>query len=139
MVRIPKPYQVLIADDDVQFRRTLRGVFEPRPSVDTLEVGSGEEAIVVAESTRVDLVLLDMNMELLTGLETLRIIKSMDSSIPCILITADFSNQLARDASDADAFSVLRKPVRKSKLVETVSTALLDAYDDPEIVHELTS
>jgi CheY-like chemotaxis protein len=73
-------------------------------------------------------VLLDMHMHLLTGLETLRVLKQMDRGRPCILITSDTSDDLRRDAQEADAFSVLKKPVPSRQLVQTVSTALASAY-----------
>lgn len=127
--RLEKPYQLLIADDDEAFRDTLVEIFEPHFAMVIAE--SGEEAIEVVQQTPVDIALLDMYMDKLTGLETLRILKQQTAAIPCILITADATDELRRDASDADAFSVLRKPVRKYELVETVSAAIDVTYDDP--------
>ena len=69
-------------------------------------------------------------MQQLTGLETLRVLKSVYALAPCILITADATDELRRDATEAQAFSVLAKPVSKQALIETVSTALELAYDD---------
>ena len=125
----PKPYQLLVADDDAGFRDALRSIFEP--FLRMFEASSGEEAIEIVECQRVDIVLLDMHMDLLTGLETLQIVKSIDAVVPCILVTADVTEQLKREATDSNAYSVLSKPVRKSELVTTVSTALEDAYADP--------
>jgi DNA-binding NarL/FixJ family response regulator len=67
-------------------------------------------------------------MRLLTGIETLRAMKRLDIVRPCILITSDTSEDVCRDAQDAQAFTVLKKPVPRRKLVETVSTALMAAY-----------
>jgi len=125
-----KPYQLLIADDDRTFREILRDIFEPY--LGFWEAGSGEEAIQIVEHNRVDVVLLDMHMEILTGLETIQIVKSMNAVVPCILVTADATAQLKREASEADAYSVLEKPVLKADLMNTVSTALNDTYCDPE-------
>lgn len=131
MVAIPpKPYQLLVADDDFGFRETLKFIFEPY--VQMLEADSGEEAIRIVERRRVDIALLDMHMHVLTGLETLKIVKSINAEVPCILITADATEKLKRDASEADAYSVLAKPVSKSELLTTVSSALHRVYDDPE-------
>jgi CheY-like chemotaxis protein len=130
-----KPYQLLIADDDAGFRRALRQIFEPY--LELLEADSGEEAIRIVEGERVDIVLLDMHMHELTGLETLRIVKSMRSIVPCILVTADFTEELRRTATEADAYSVLAKPIRRSELVTTVSTALEDAYSDSDALGRL--
>lgn len=126
-----KPYRLLIADDDTGFREVLRSIFEPYLS--TLEAGSGEEAIEIVECQRVDIVLLDMHMQVMTGLETLKIVKSIDAIMPCILVTADATDQLKQAATEAHAYSVLSKPVRKAELVSAVSTALEDAYRDPDV------
>ncbi len=130
VVRVDKPYQMLIADDDAGFRASLCDVFSRRSSVCTWEAESGEEAIELAEARRIDIVLLDMHMHELTGLETLRILKAMNKELPCILITASVSDELRRDASDADAFRVLGKPVRRTELETTVSLALIETYCD---------
>ena len=129
MVAETKPYHLLIADDDAGFRETLRGIFEPYFL--TVEASSGEEAIEITESEPVDLVLLDMHMRILTGLDTIRILRSMNIVAPCILITADATDALRESASKQDA-AVLSKPVSKSELVTTVSLALVRAYRDAD-------
>ena len=125
-----KPYHLLLADDDAGFRETVRGILEPYFLL--LEAESGEEALELVEHERVDIALLDMHMRRLTGLETLRILKRHHELAPCILITADVSDALLRDAEAADAYCVLSKPVRKVDLVTTVSSAMVDVYDDPD-------
>lgn len=135
MSDLPRQYQLLIADDDDAFRETLRLILEP--CFELVEAASGEEAITIVEYHRVDIALLDMNMQELTGLDTMRFIKTINEEAPCILITADFSEDLLRDAEKADAFSVLAKPVTRRDVVRTVSTAMLAAYDDADAVSPL--
>ncbi len=125
-----KAYSALIADDDPDFRETLRMVLAP--FLRTVEACSGEEAIDIVHHRRVDIVLVDMHMHILTGLETVRMVKQYQASLPCILITADATDELRRDAQVAEAYSVLKKPVTRQELVATVSTALLSAYADAE-------
>jgi len=131
MVSLSKPYQLLIADDDREFRETLRAILDPYFC--TVEASSGEEAIEITEHERFDIALLDMHMHRLTGLETLRVLKSINAVAPCILITADASEDLKRSAWEADAYTVLEKPLTKSELVTTVSTAFEDVYEDPDV------
>ena len=125
-----KAYSALIADDDPDFREALRMVLAP--FLRTVEACSGEEAIDIVHHRRVDIVLVDMHMHVLTGLETVRIVKQFQASLPCILITADATDELRRDARVAEAYSVLKKPVTRQELVSTVSTALLAAYAEAE-------
>ena len=126
-----RPYELLVADDDAEFRRTLRLVLEPH--VDLFEAECGEEAVEIVRTRSVDLVLLDMHMQALSGLDTLRQVKSLRASLPCIIITASFTDELRKLAGQADAFSVLKKPVTRRLLLTTVSRALEMAYDDPDV------
>jgi len=66
-------------------------------------------------------------MHVMTGIETMRELKRMDVTRPCILLTSDTSDDVKRDAREAQAFSVLKKPVPRRELVETVSNALATA------------
>lgn len=135
MMSHPQHYRLLLADDDPAFRQTLRLIFEPYFVL--LEASSGEEAVALVGRYRVDIALIDMHMAELTGLETLIILKSIYVVAPCILITADVTDELRQTASDADAFSVLHKPVSKVELVTTVSTAMEECYDDQDIAAAL--
>lgn len=129
--RSQTPYQLLIADDDSGFREVLREVLAPYFQL--FEAESGEQAIELVEQTHVDIVLLDMHMDILTGLEAVRILKQINALLPCILITADATDELRQDASAANAYEVLSKPVKRQELVTTVSHALVDTYQDPNI------
>ncbi|WP_166826202.1 response regulator [Thalassoroseus pseudoceratinae] len=126
-VRKPhRPLQLLIADDDDGFRETLRNLFED--GFETHEVGSGEEAIELAETLPVDLALVDMHMRRLTGLETVRILKRVHVATPCILITSDVNEQLRRDALAANAHEILAKPIRRRELLKSVTVALAERH-----------
>ena len=122
------PYRLLIADDDRGVRDVLRAIFEP--FFELVEAESGDEAVGLIERVRVDIALLDMHMPRRTGLETLRVLKQVRSTAPGILVTAEATDALRRDAAEADAFDVLSKPVRKAELVSTVAAALRFAYHD---------
>jgi len=126
-----RPYELLVADDDAEFRRTLRLVLEPH--VELCEAECGEEALEIVRTRSVDLVLLDMHMQALSGLETLRLVKSLRATLPCIIITASFTDELRKLAAEAHAFSVLKKPITRRLLLTTVSRALEAAYDDPDV------
>lgn len=130
-----RPYELLLADDDVEFRRTLRQVLEPH--VGLCEAECGEEAVEIVRTREVDLVLLDMHMPVLSGLDTLRLLKSLRATLPCIIITASFTEELQRSAAEAQAFTVLKKPVTRRILLTTVSRALQAAYDDPDVANWL--
>ena len=126
-----EPYQLLIADDDEGFREVLRSIFAPWFSL--FEAASGEEAFEIVECEHVDIILLDMNMHQMTGLDTIRIVKRIDSRLPCILCTSDASDELREQAREVDVWSVLAKPVRKRELLTIVSSAIDSTYGDPDV------
>jgi CheY-like chemotaxis protein len=119
---------LLITDDDRDFRETLRDVFQPR-GFRTLVAGDGQEALEIVRREQVHLLLLDMYMPRLTGLETIRRVKQFSESLPCILLSADMDERLAEEARRAKAFSVLRKPVRFAEITSAVQRALRETYD----------
>ena len=123
---------LLITDDDDDFRKTLRDVFEPR-GFRTLLAANGEEAVEIVQTERVHLLLLDMYMPKLTGLDTIRRVKSLHELLPCILLSADMDERLAEEARRAKAFSVLSKPVRFAEVTSIVSRAMRSVYGWPGV------
>ena len=101
---------LLITDDDQDFRETLQAVFEPR-GFRTLLAADGEEAVDIVRSNKVHLVLCDMHMPKMTGLEAIRTVHQMFKDLPCILMSADLDEDIVREAKSVQVFSVLPKPV----------------------------
>ena len=129
VIETPKPYELLIADDNRSFRETLRELLEPRLQLSIHEVESGEEAVEYTQQVQIDIVLIDMHMHVMTGLEAMRILKDFDPLRPIILITTDDNEDVHRGAEEADAYSVLMKPIRRRTLCKTVNDALTQAYE----------
>ena len=122
-----KDYSILIADDDTNCREALRDIMEPE-GFRTLLASSGEEALDIVGTGPVHLVLLDMHMPTLTGLETLRLVRQINALLPAILVTADASDSLLRQACQLHAYSVIPKPVSKNVVLYTVVRALARSY-----------
>ena len=119
---------LLITDDDSAFRQTLQGVFEPE-GFRTILAGDGEEALRIVHTQTVHIILLDMHMPKLTGLETLRRVKRFKAILPCILLSADLDEMLIEQARRAEAFSVLAKPVTRLQITGVVRQALSATYN----------
>ena len=120
-------YHILITDDDDRCREALRDIMEPE-GFRTLLASCGEEALDIVRDGDVDLVLLDMHMPTLTGLETLQLARQMKALLPAILMTADSSQSLMREAIQAHVYSVIPKPVAKNVVIYTVVRALQHCY-----------
>ena len=119
-------YRLLVADDDPGFRETVRDILLPH--FETITVGSGEEAIEVVEQSSIHLVLMDVHMHALSGVDAVRIVKSIQWELPCILITSDLTDGLLDRARSEGAYAVLRKPPRRGHLLKTITSALRASY-----------
>jgi CheY-like chemotaxis protein len=122
-----REYSILITDDDMGSLETLRDIIQPE-GFQTLTASSGEEAIDIVRGRPIDLVLLDMHMPTLSGLETLRLVRQFNALLPAILVTADPSDSVVRQAIQAQFYSVIPKPVSKHLLLYTVLKALARYY-----------
>jgi two-component system, response regulator PdtaR len=122
-----RPYSVLITDDDREQRETLRDIVEPE-GYRTLLASSGEEALEIVQHQPIHVVLLDMHMPTLTGLETIQLVRQVNAGLPCILVTADATEALIRQALRAHVYSVIPKPVSKHVVLYTVVRALGRVY-----------
>jgi CheY-like chemotaxis protein len=118
---------LLITDDDAGFRETLRGAFEPR-GFHTLVAGNGEEALDIVRRETVHLVLLDIHMPRLSGLETLQRLKEFRAMLPCIMLSAQLDDLIIEQAKLAHAFSVLSKTVTLNQITGVVRLALQRTY-----------
>ena len=123
-----RPPSILITDDEPDFREALRSAFEPR-GFRTLLASDGEEALQIVRNEEVHLVLLDMHMPRLTGLETLRLVKQFRAMLPCILLSARLDEMIVEQARLAHAFSVLSKPFTLKQITGVVHQALRRVYD----------
>lgn len=125
---IIEPPSLLITDDDLAFRETLQGLFEPE-GYRTLLASDGEEALSIVRSKEVHVLLLDMHMPKLTGLETLRLVKQFKAMLPCIILSAQVDDGLIEQARRARAFTVLSKPVTRRQVTLSVRLALERTYN----------
>ena len=124
------PYSILIADDDRTGRDTLAGLLDARGFV-TRTVGSGEEAVEVVRVELVHLVFFDMHMPGMTGLEAYQQVRLVRELLPAILMTADATREILRQAFQAQVHTVLPKPLSKGLVLHTVGQALIKAYGVP--------
>jgi len=127
MLTSEKPYSILIADDDPRSRESLREIVEPEGYA-ALLASSGEEALEILQVAPVHLALFDMHMNRLTGVETVQLARQYNSVLPCILVTADATEDLMRQAFQVRAYSVIPKPVSRHVLLYTMLKALMKVY-----------
>jgi two-component system, response regulator PdtaR len=126
----PERYSILITDDDHRCREALREIMEPE-GFRTLLASSGEEALDIVREEPVHLLLLDLHLPRLTGLETIQLVRQINAVLPWILVTGDADERVIREACQARAYSVIPKPVSKNVVLYTVVRALGRVYGTP--------
>lgn len=126
-LRPDEPFSILIADDDAGNRDSLSGLLKDR-GFQTVVAADGSEAVEIVQVTTIHLVLIDMHMPRLTGLEAVQAIQQMNALLPAILMTADATRDLIRQAFQAQVYSVIPKPVNPNIVLHTLTRALAQFY-----------
>lgn len=121
---------LLITDDDASFRETLCGLFEPS-GFRLLTASDGQEALDILRGEKVHVIISDMHMPRLSGLEMIERVLELHAALPCILLSAEPDEWLVEQAKRARVYSLQKKPVSRRKIVGLVSDAMRTAYDWP--------
>ncbi|RYZ98190.1 MAG: sigma-54-dependent Fis family transcriptional regulator, partial [Proteobacteria bacterium] len=116
-------FRVLVVDDDSALRLTVSSSFQER-NYHVDQAADGEEALNKVMCAKYDLVLLDVNMPRMTGLEALKQIKAYDNSIIVLMLTAYSNVKDAVEAVRQGAYNYLEKPIKSEDLVSLVDRAL---------------
>ena len=102
--------RVLVADDQAPFRRAARAVVRATPGFELIgEAASGEEAIAVVEELAPDLVLMDIKMAGIGGIEAARRIAVAFPEVVTILVSTYLEDDLPREARSCGARAYLHK------------------------------
>ena len=108
--------KILIVDDELIVRESLGGWLE-RDGHKVDKAGSGEEALEKCSNTRYDILLLDIKMEGMSGLEVLKRVKENDPDMSVVMITAYGSIPSAIEAMKSGAYEYLLKPFDPDELM----------------------
>ena len=113
---------ILVVDDEPQIRRVLRSTLSFR-GYTISEVASGEEAVAVASKLKPDLILLDVNLPGMSGVETCREIRR-SSDVPIIMLTVRSAERDKVIALDAGADDYITKPFGIEELLARIRASL---------------
>ena len=128
---LPPPFTVVVADDDRGTREALAEFLQNQGFRPVLAADGGE-AVEIVQVELVHLVLFDMHMPRLTGLEALTLLRNtLDRVLPAVLMTADATTELLRQAFSAQVYSVIPKPVKANVVLHTLTRALSQVYGQP--------
>src|ERR1041384_3872454 len=125
--------KLLLIDDEADVQYSFRRIFNS-PEIELTTAASGEEGLTVIPRLKPDLVIMDVRMGGMSGMETLRRIRESDARLPVIMMTAYGTTQTAIEAMKLGAYDYLLKPFDVPKLKEIVFSALKAARDMKQVV-----
>jgi CheY-like chemotaxis protein/anti-sigma regulatory factor (Ser/Thr protein kinase) len=120
-------YRILVVDDSYVDRRLIGGLLTRRGDYDIRYANDGREALSVIESHAPDLVITDLVMPEMDGLELVRLVRAGHPHVPVILMTAYGNESTAAEALELGAASYVPKASQAERLVETVERVLARA------------
>jgi EAL domain-containing protein (putative c-di-GMP-specific phosphodiesterase class I)/FixJ family two-component response regulator len=119
----PAQGRVLVVDDDDDMRQGVSSVLRDE-GLEVLEAREGRAALDLAEASELDVVVSDINMPCMTGIDLLKEIRSRDIDVPVILLTAAPRVDSASTAVQYGAYRYLGKPVDAQELIDVVQLAI---------------
>jgi len=115
--------KLLLIDDEADVQYSFRRIFDS-PEMEMATASSGEEGLRVIPQFQPDLVMMDVRMTGMTGLETLRKLRQTHAKLPVIIMTAYGTTQTAIEAMKLGAYDYVLKPFDVPKLQALVRNAL---------------
>jgi nitrogen regulation protein NR(I) len=125
--------KLLLIDDETDVQYSFRRIFDS-PEIELTTATSGEEGLKIIPRLKPNLVLMDVRMGGMNGLETLRRLRQTDAKLPVIMMTAYGTTQTAIEAMKLGAYDYLLKPFDVPKLKQIVFDALKAARAMKQVV-----
>ncbi len=119
---MPTPNRVLIAEDSSVIQNLVKKILEFQ-NFEITAVKNGEQVIQLLQKEDFDIILLDINMPIMDGMECVKAIRGLDASkskIPVVAITGNARNYTEEEFKEAGFNDVLMKPLNFDKLVLVV-------------------
>src|SRR4051812_25952313 len=125
--------KLLLIDDEADVQYSFSRIFDS-PEIELVTASSGEEGLRMIPKVKPDLVIMDVRMGGITGLETLRRLRQADAKLPVIMMTAYGTTQTAIEAMKLGAYDYFLNPFDVPKLKDLFFAALKAARDMKQVV-----
>jgi len=113
--------KILLVDDEVHIRKFVSLILKQIGQPVIAEAGNGEEALRAYQSDKPDIVLLDVNMPRMDGMETLRKLKETDPDCVVIMLTSLANRESVERALELGATNYIRKDTPKDEIAQALS------------------
>ncbi|RJR40738.1 MAG: response regulator [Deltaproteobacteria bacterium] len=116
--------QLLVVDDEPNMLRLLKTILMDKTGYEVATTNNPLEVAKMLQDKPYDLVVTDLKMPLVDGMDLIEIIKKIDPLIPIIIITAYGTMETAEEAVQKGAYDFITKPFRKETILITIKRAL---------------
>src|SRR5205809_6697664 len=124
---IRKTPKILVVEDDAENRAAMVKVLEGA-GYKTLEKDNGQQALDIILEEDIDILVTDLRLPVVDGVELLKRAKAADQEIEVVLITGHGTDEVAVEAIKAGAYDFITKPIKKAQLLHAVEKAAEKQY-----------
>jgi two-component system chemotaxis response regulator CheY len=119
-------YSFLVIEDSPTMRQLIRFALSRIPGAEIIEASDGVDGLKKISSSKVDLILTDINMPIMDGLKLVNLVRSNDTykDIPIIIITTEGAQEDRERAMALGADAYITKPIQSTALLSTVKELL---------------
>jgi DNA-binding NtrC family response regulator len=118
------PERILVVDDEPNMLRLLKTILMDKTGYEVTTTNNPLEVSKLLQEDHYDLVITDLKMPLVDGIDLIGIVRNIDLSMPIIVITAYGTIETAEEAIQKGAYDFITKPFRKETILITIKRAL---------------
>jgi len=118
------PERILVVDDEPNMLRLLKTILMDKTGYEVTTTNNPLEVSKLLQEGQYGLVITDLKMPLVDGIDLIGIVKNIDASMPIIVITAYGTIETAEEAIQKGAYDFITKPFRKETILITIKRAL---------------
>jgi len=126
-------YNILVVDDDKNIGKLIKSILLLEKNYEVVNVINGEACLKFIEEQLPDLVIMDIQMPGIDGIEALKKIKEFDSRVPVVMMSAHGSIEKAVKSMKLGAYDFITKPLDQDRLLITVKNALMTSSLKQEV------
>lgn len=116
--------KIMLVDDAAFMRMMIKDTLKKNGFTEIVEAGNGEQAIAAYQAENPDLILMDITMPVMDGLEALKKLKEMDSNVQVVMCSAMGQETMVVDALKLGAKDFIVKPFKPDRIMKTVNSIL---------------
>jgi DNA-binding NtrC family response regulator len=118
------PDRILVVDDEPNMLRLLKTILMDKTGYEVTTTNNPLEVSKLLQEGQYELVVTDLKMPLVDGIDLIGIVKNLDATMPIIVITAYGTIETAEEAIQKGAYDFITKPFRKETILITIKRAL---------------